>query len=406
MSPVGTLWQVALREIRERGRSKAFIITNVVIAILVAGMIVIPSLFAGGTTESSVGSVGEGNQIIVDTAVLLGNANDDPDEEPSVAIEVVEFGTRDEAEDALISGDVDIVLVDAKELVVENAGGFLGDSSISSLLQRAAATVQLEAAVSEGGQAAANVVEIMTSDPLETSAVTGEGDEEANEARGLIAYFGLMFLYIAVLLYGTWILTGVTEEKSNRVVEVLVSAIRPWQLLGGKILGIGTLGILQFAGTITIAVVVLRATGAFDLPPVELFSIVNLVIWFVLGFLMFAVLFGAAGSLVSRAEDAQSVALPLSLTAVAGFFVSVVSLSNPTGPVAVIGTLVPLTAPFVVPVRAALQAIPVWQYLLSVVLTSATIVALVFAAGRIYTGALLRFGGRTKLREAWRSTSE
>jgi ABC-2 type transport system permease protein len=406
MSPVGTLWQVALREISQRGRSKAFIVTNVVIAILVAAMIVIPSLFAGGTSESSVGSVGDGNQVIVDTAVLLGNANDEPNEEPSVAIEVVEYETRDTAEEALLDGDVDVVLVNGEELVIENAGGFLGDASISGLLQQAAATVQLEAAVSEGGQAAADVVEIMTSDPLETSAVTGEGDEEANEARGLIAYVGLMFLYIAVLLYGTWILTGVTEEKSNRVVEVLVSAIRPWQLLGGKILGIGTLGILQFAGTITIAVVVLRATGAFDLPPVELFSIVNLVIWFVLGFLMFAVLFGAAGSLVSRAEDAQSVALPLSLTAVAGFFVSIVSLSNPTGPVAVIGTLVPLTAPFVVPVRTALQAIPVWQYLLSVVLTSATIVALVFAAGRIYTGALLRFGGRTKVREAWRSTSE
>jgi ABC-2 type transport system permease protein len=244
----------------------------------------------------------------------------------------------------------------------------------------------------------------MTSDPLETATVSG--DEEDSEARGLVAYAGLMLLYIAVLLYGTWILTGVTEEKSNRVVEVLVSTLRPWQLLGGKILGIGTLGISQFAATVIIAVAVLQATDVFDLPQIDVFSAINLVIWFVLGFLLFAVLFGAAGSLVSRTEEAQNVAFPMSLTAVAGFFVSIVALGDPTGPAAVIGTLVPLTAPFVVPVRAALDAIPAWQYLLAVVLTAGTVVGLTFVAGRIYAGALLRFGGRTKLREAWRASSE
>ena len=404
MSKVGPLWQVALREINERGRSKAFVITNVVIVILVAGLIFIPSLFAGGTNESAVGSVGTGNQEIIDTAVKLANANDEPGDKPSVAISTLPYDTREEAEAGVETGEVEAALVDGEEIIVEHSGSLFGSSEIVGLLQTAAATVELEAAVTEGGQAAADVVEIMTSDPLETTALEGADEAEDNEARGAIAYAGLLFLYIAVLLYGTWILTGVTEEKSNRVVEVLVSAIRPWQLLGGKILGIGTLGILQFAGTVTVAVVVLRATDTFEVPPVDLFSIVNLVIWFVLGFLMFAVLFGAAGSLVSRQEDAQSIALPLSLTAVAGFFVSIISLSNPTGPVAVIGTLVPLTAPFVVPVRAALGAIPVWQYLLAMVLTSATIVALVFAAGRIYSGALLRFGGRTKLREAWRTS--
>jgi ABC-2 type transport system permease protein len=388
MSALAPVWQVALRELRERGRSKAFLVSNIVIVLLVAGLILVPGFFSDDTTVYRVGSVGEGNDPILTTAEQLGNANDEPDAVPSVAIDVVEYDTRDLAVSGLEAGAVEAIVV----------------SSLVRLLQRGAATVELEAAVSEGGQAAADVVEIMTSDPLETATVSG--DEEDSEARGLVAYAGLMLLYIAVLLYGTWILTGVTEEKSNRVVEVLVSTLRPWQLLGGKILGIGTLGISQFAATVIIAVAVLQATDVFDLPQIDVFSAINLVIWFVLGFLLFAVLFGAAGSLVSRTEEAQNVAFPMSLTAVAGFFVSIVALGDPTGPAAVIGTLVPLTAPFVVPVRAALDAIPAWQYLLAVVLTAGTVVGLTFVAGRIYAGALLRFGGRTKLREAWRASSE
>ena len=164
MSKVGTMWQVALREINERGRSKAFIVTNVVIVILVAGLIFIPSLFAGGTSESSVGSVGSGNQEIVDAAVELGNANDEPGDEPSIAISVVTYPTRDEAISGLESGEVDAVLVNGEEIIVQSSGSFFGGSDMVGLLQTAAATLQLEAAVTSGGQAAADVVEIMTSD--------------------------------------------------------------------------------------------------------------------------------------------------------------------------------------------------------------------------------------------------
>jgi ABC-2 type transport system permease protein len=130
------------------------------------------------------------------------------------------------------------------------------------------------------------------------------------------------------------------------------------------------------------------------------------VLWFVLGFLLYAVLYGAAGSLVSRMEDAQNVAFPMSLIAVVGFFVAITTLSDPDGVAATIGTFFPLTAPFVVPVRAALDAIPVWQYAVSVVLTVGAIIGLVFVAGRIYAGGLLRYGGRVKVREAWRSAAE
>ncbi len=245
---------------------------------------------------------------------------------------------------------------------------------------------------------------MLTSDPLETTTVSGEGPQD--ESQTLIAYAGMLLLYMAILLYGTWILTGVTEEKSNRVVEVLLSTVRPWQILGGKILGIGTLAMAQLLGTIVVAVVALRVTAAFDLPPIEVGAVLNLLVWFVVGFLTYAVMFGAAGSLVSRMEDTQTIALPMSLAAVGGFFLSIMALEDPTGPAALVGTFVPISAPFVVPVRTALEAIPSWQYALALVVCVVSIGLLTLVAGRIYAGGLLRFGTRVGVREAWRSAAE
>ena len=398
------MWQVALREITERAKSKAYMIATGSTIIIVLALIILPTIFGSDTEEATVGSVGEGNDEIIATAVELGNANDQPGDPPSIAIETAEFADRDTAVAALEEGEIDAVLVDGEEIVVESTSGF-GGNSLASGLQRAAGTVQIQTIVEEQGQQAADIIAILTSDPLETTTLT-DGDPEESESRTVIAYFGLLLLYMAVLLYGTWILTGVTEEKANRVVEVLLSSVKPWQILAGKILGIGTLAMTQLLGTIAVAVIALRVTGAFDLPPIEMAAVFNLLLWFGLGFLIFAVLFGAAGSLVSRTEEANTIAAPMSIAAVAGFFVSIITLDDPTGTIAVIGTFFPLTAPFVVPVRTALMAIPPWQYIASVAITVATIVILTRVAGRIYAGGLLRYGSRVGVRDAWRSAAE
>lgn len=404
MSGLRTLGKVAWREIRERLRSRAYLIATALTILIILGLIVVPPLFASDTEESTIGVVGDGNQVIVDTAVDLGNANDEPGDPPSIAIDTITYDDKETAVAAMESGEVDAVLVEGTELVVESTGGF-GGSAIADRLQRSAGAVRIESVIAEEGQSAVDIIEILTTDALDVTTLTA-GDAEDDQSRTLIAYFGLLLLYMAVLLYGTWILTGVTEEKSNRVVEVLLSSVQPWQILGGKILGIGTLALAQLLGTITVALVALRVTDAFDLPPVEAISVLNLVIWFVIGFLIFAVLFGAAGSLVSRTEDANTIALPMTMTAVVGFFVSITALDDPNGPVAVVSTFIPLTAPFVVPVRAGLQAIPAWQYVLAVALALAAIVVLTFLAGRIYAGGILRFGSRVGWREAWRASRD
>lgn len=392
---------VALREIKQGIRSKTFLITTVVTLLLVGAIVVVPQLIGGGTDRHSVGLVGQGGAEIVDAAERLGNATDEPDAEPSVEIETTQFADRAEAEAALDAGDVDAALLDDETLLLRNIG--VMGAGVSGLLQQAAAARALEEVLREHGEAAAVVIETLTSDPLEVTTLAGEDDE--GSSRWIVAQAGMMLLYLAILIYGSWILTGVTEEKSSRVVEVLLSALRPWQLLGGKVLGIGALGLAQFVLTIIVALAAIRYSD-IELPSIDPIMIANLILWFVLGFLTYAVLFGAAGSLVSRTEDAQSVAFPMSMLAVAGFFLGFAALENPEGTAAMAGTLIPLTAPFVVPIRVALDAIPVWQFALSVAISVFSILILIRIAGRIYSGALLRFSGRTRFREAWRGANQ
>ena len=394
-----TSWQairlVMGREIRERSRSGAFIVSVAITLLLVAAVLFLPLIFADDDVRYEVGVVGDGNQVVIDAAVALANP---PGREVRTTIEVVPFATREAAETAADTEEVDGVLMDGREIVVRGAGGEAG-GALESLLQRGARSVQIESLVASG---AGEVVDILTSRPLEVRSLSG-ADAEENRGRSVVAFGGLMLLYMAVLLYGSLILSGVTEEKTNRVVEVLLAAFEPWQLLAGKILGIGLLGLCQFVGTVVIALVGINLTGVVDLPEFPVDSILVLVLWFILGYALFAVMFGAAGALVSRAEDAQTVVAPISLVAVAGFFIAIQAVSNPTSTLSVVTTFIPPTAPFVAPVRFAFQAIPLWQMAVSVALMILTVVLMTRLAGRVYLGGLLRFGSRVGIREAFRT---
>lgn len=394
-----TSWQairlVMGREIRERSRSGAFIVSVAITLLLVAAVLFLPLIFADDDVHYEVGVVGDGNQAVIEAAVALANP---PGRDVRTSIEVIPFTSLEEAELAADSEEVDGVLTDGREIVVRGAGGEAG-GALESLLQRGARSAQIESLVASG---AGEVVAILTSRPLEVRSLSG-ADADENSERSVIAFGGLMLLYMAVLLYGSLILSGVTEEKTNRVVEVLLAAFEPWQLLAGKIMGIGLLGLSQFVGTVVIAMVGINLTGVVDLPAFPVDSLLILVLWFILGYSLFAVMFGAAGALVSRAEDAQTVVAPISLVAVAGFFIAIQAVSNPTSTLSVVTTFIPPTAPFVAPVRFAFQAIPLWQMAVSVALMALTIVLTTRLAGRVYLGGLLRFGSRVGIREAFRS---
>jgi ABC-2 type transport system permease protein len=401
MTGWGGLWKVAAREVRERGRSRAFLLSSALTMLLIAGIIVVPQLVGGEPATHKVGSVGNGNDQIVAAAAALAEAEaEDPDEAPSFV--TTTFPDEDTARQALERRDVDVVLVDGEKLIRSNQGFFSGPGLVG-LLQRAAGSLRLQQLLAEDA-GVGDVIAILSSDPLAVSSLSG--DDAANDVRPVIAYAGLILMYIAVLSYGTWTLTGVTEETSNRVVEVLLATLRPWQLLGGKVLGIGLLGMVQFLLTLAIAFVAIRATGLVDLPDLPLNSVVVLFVWFVLGFALYAVSFGAAGALVSRPEEAQSSSFPLTMVAVVGFFVSFRVLDQPDSTLARFASFFPFTAPYVVPIRNSLDAIGPLEHLAAVAAMVLGIGLLVRGAARVYRGGVLRSGARVKLREAWKGAGD
>jgi ABC-2 type transport system permease protein len=396
---VTNLWLVTKRELRERGRSKGFIISSVLTVAILLGIILIPQALGGDAATFEIGAVGEGNEQIVEAARqfeagLAADEETDPD-----IFEVTEFSTPEEGEDSLRRGDIEVLLVEGNSAVVAQQG--FGGNELVDRLQQAAGATRLQALMAENEQVASEVVEVLSNDPLEVRSLSGPGSDNAESS--VIAYAGLVLLYIAILTYGNTVLTGVTEEKNNRVVEVLLATLQPWQMLGGKVLGIGILGLAQFALTMAAAFAAIRITGAVSLPAFDLETVGVLVLWFLIGFAIYAALYAAAGSLTSRTEDAQSAALPMTMLAVVGFFVSFSVLDDPASLVARITTFIPFTAAFVVPIRNSLGAISWGEHALAVVVAMGAIVLLVLLAARIYAGGLLRFGGRVRIKEAWRT---
>jgi ABC-2 type transport system permease protein len=228
-------------------------------------------------------------------------------------------------------------------------------------------------------------------------------DRDQNAA---IAFVGVLLLYGQLFGYGIWVASGVIEEKASRVVEMLLSAIRARQLLLGKIVGIGVLGLAQLVFIASFAIGLALLTGALKDVGATALGAVGLVIgWFILGFAFYATLFAAAGSLVTRMEELQNVIVPINLTILVSFFISIGALQDPNGRLQVIASLLPTSSALAMPVRIVLGAAPGWQIALSLTLLVGSTILLVPLAARLYSGAVLRTRGRVKIREAWRSAA-
>ena len=223
----------------------------------------------------------------------------------------------------------------------------------------------------------------------------------------LFANVGVILLFISIFTFGTWVLTGVVEEKQSRVVEVVLATVEARDLLIGKVLGIGALGLVQLIVMVAVGLGAGTAVGRFSLPPATVGAVAQLFLWFGLGYALYSTALGVLGALASRMEEASNAASPVSFIAMGAYFFSLlVALDDPSGTAARIASFIPPVAPMVVPLRTALGAIEPWEIAVSALLTAATIWVLFVFGGRIYSGAVLRTGGRIGLRDAWRATRQ
>ena len=386
------VWVVAARELRERGGTRGFRYTTLGVLLLVVAAVVLPAKLGGGSTSYDVGLAGRSTPGV---GVALQAQADALERH----VTTTTYGSVVAGEQALRDKAVDVLVVDDSRLEWRRTV----DKELAALVTNALQIVHVREQASRLGITQAQLATMLapvtvTNRPLDTS---GAPDEETRGAAALMVGALLM----ALSVYGSYILTGVVQEKSNRVAEVLLSRMPAREVLAGKVLGIGALGLGQFALIALTAAVSIRAVGAADAPDVTAGTLAWLVAWFVLGFAFYAVVYAAVGSLTSRLEDAQSAAMPLSFLLIVAFWAALFVADDPGSGLAVFLSFLPVSAPLTMPVRIALDAAPVWQVLASALLTAGATVVLVLAAGRVYSGALLRVGARVGLRDAWRSAA-
>ncbi len=217
-----------------------------------------------------------------------------------------------------------------------------------------------------------------------------------------VAMVALIFLLIALITGCQMIAMGVVEEKSSRVVEILLATMKPTHLLAGKILGVGAYGLFQvtaLGGTLVGSLLALGLVDKINVPlggPLAL-----LLVWFLLGYAIFSLLFGAVASLVSRQEDIGAVTTPLTFLVLAPYYVSMFLIpEQPDSNLVRILSEIPIFSPFMMPMRDALGTVPPWEMGLAIVITLVTIPGLVWLAARIYRRGVLHMGTRLRLSDA------
>jgi ABC-2 type transport system permease protein len=386
------VWLVMRREWSQRISSTAFRVSTRVAGAIIVAIIAIPQILGGDPSASrTVGVVGEASPAFASAVVAAGD-------QVGLRVETRSFSDQPAGETALRSGQIDVLVVGQRALVWKSEPDEVLGSAIQAAIQGVAQAEAIRALGLTPSQLASLRPVDVTSSSLE--AVSAE-----RSARLDLAMIGLVLLLLAISFYGGFVLIGVIEEKSSRVIEVLLSRLRPSELLTGKIAGIGLVGLVQVAIVAVAALIALAASQNATLPTTTGSTIGWLVLWFLLGYGFYSVLFGAAGSLVSRQEDAQSMTFPITGVLIVAYILAMQAAQAPDSTAALIGSFVPPTAPMVMLVRIAYGGVPWWQIGVSIAVMLVTIAALLRLAGRVYTGAALRLGSRIKVADAWRGAA-
>ena len=389
---VGSLqvtWLVARRELRLRAKTRAFLITTAIMLIAVALAVALPAILSGKSKPDRIGVVGGVTptitSIVSEAGRLSGGQAAVVVAEPSLAA----------AKAALLSGDIGAVLVPNSEIFVKQVplGGVSG--TVKTLSQLAGLSRLIETVPGAAAAVAHGV----------TLPVSGLQAPSTPLSARLTGQFTMIIVFILISVYGSQIALGIGEEKSSRVVEVLLSSVRPVQLLVGKVLGMGVLALVQAAAMVAAFVVAGFASGSSLVRGSTLGTVLVGGVFIVLGYAFYCTAFAAAGSLVSRQSDVNTTVLPVQLPLIVAYALSftVIYANGASTFFHVLGFLPP-TSPIAMPVLYAAGDVPAWQVAVSAVLCALGTVWMARLAARIYANSILRTGPRISFRQAIRES--
>ena len=428
---MGKVRIIAAREFNERVRKKSFIITTLLMPLFFVALMFVPALMMN-IKSNDIKEV-----IVVDQSGLIGDRLQ-PDGQLTFSPSERSFEELREADNEVFG-----ILVVGEDIATNPSNLQLFAYESSTINIESAITEQVRTIIEAEKLKAYNIEDIdailaaiktPVSIQVKQLNESGEAKESSSILNIALAYIFGFLIYMFVFLYGNMVLQGVIEEKSTKVMEVMVSSVKPFQLMMGKILGIASVAVTQFAIWVVFILIIgsaamgliggnealaaVQSGAAVDTSALgisidsEMASIISTItapdyllrilggflIYFVGGYLLYAAMFAAVGSAVDNEKDTQNLQLPITIPLMLGIFVMLSAMQEPHGPLAFWFSMIPFTSPIVMMVRLP-YGVPGWELALSVGLLVLTFVGMVWLAGKIYRVGVFMYGKKPTFRE-------
>ncbi len=412
------VWLVIKREYVARVKTKAFVITTILIPALLIGFIAFDAAFSGGKRSETLriaivdesgalapsirdsldrNRLSSGKHAYSITDIILRPAAGTP---PRLIAQV-----RDGSLDGILWIPANVLAGTDPEFVTKSATVFTEMTAINSAVRDALIARRFQR-LGINAQAVERLVHTVD---IQVIRLTKTGETREQGQALIVAIAMVVILYVTLLAYGQRTMRSVMEEKTSRVMEILLSSIQPFQLLAGKILGIAAVGLTQFliwaisggllaAYGLTMARMFSPGTSHFTLHiPAAL--LVFMVVYFIGGYFLYSSIYAAIGAMVSTEQDAQQLQMPVMVLLIAGFILFEVVLPDPNAPAAVALSIIPFFSPMLMVMRIGLQTPPAWQIAVSLAVLAATVVVVVYITARLYRVGVLMYGKRPSLVE-------
>ncbi|CAM4487422.1 ABC-2 type transport system permease protein [Paenibacillus endophyticus] len=425
---MNSFWTVVGFTLKNKFRGKAFLITTLIIALIITIGINLPYIFSQFNSGDKVTSIG-----YVQSAQSEGSATGDQlkayfeaQEKPGVKLVSYEDkGSEAENEKQLKQAITD------KDIKGYLAFGEMTDSGfpemtyksekmlafeLTSSIQNGLQVIRQGTVLKDAGLSSEQLA--LLNAPIEIASVQisategagnlGEGKTPEEQAVNMgLVYFIVILLFMAIMITGQMIASEITAEKSSRVMELLITSVSPLKQMFGKIVGMFLVGLIQITVYVLVIIINIKLPHNnemlvkfnIDLSQIDPMLLMYSVLFYLTGYFLFATLFAAVGSIVSRTEDLGQAVLPITMLSLAGFYIAIFSISSPDSMLVKISSFIPFFSPFVMLLRLGLTDPPMWQVLGSIGLLLVTIYASVWVSAKIYRTGVLMYGKRPTFKE-------
>lgn len=416
------VWAVVRREFIERVRSKWFLIATILGPVFIIAMSVLPSLLMfSGRQESTIvildagapelaerveNQLGRGGRFVVSRQSVLADSQVIATEQLTRLVQA-----------RIYDGFLVLTSATLESGSVEYRGRNVSSLRDMGTIEGAVRQSIIAARLTSRGVDPAVVREAQGRIDMRTLRISKRGATgESGTGTFIVGYVVGLMLYMIILIYGINVMRSVLEEKQTRIIEVLVSSLKPFQLMLGKVLGVGAVGLFQFGiwglsgwllmryrtQLLTALKVPAQNIAAVQMPAISSELIVVFVLYFLLGYILYSALFAVVGASVNSDTEAQQAQQPVMMLLVFSLIVSFSAFSNASGSLAKTASMVPFSAPIVMPVRVATSDVPISELLMSLAILAASCVLIVWVSARVYRIGILMYGKRPNLREMLR----